>query len=74
MENILGIDSCGQKIIPIDDSVTLRVYTNHHPDVNGTRGWIGGCTLNIRWNDSSNFKRDDARKLVNDWNWRIKND
>ena len=69
MGNVLGIDSCGKKIIPISDDITLRVFTNCHPNVDGTSwGWIEGCTLNICWNDSSKFRKDDARKIVNDWN------
>jgi hypothetical protein len=72
MENVLGIDSCGQKIIPKNKDVTLRIFKNRHPNTDGTAwGWIEGCTLNICWSDNSNFTRDKARGLVNDWNRRL---
>ena len=70
-KTVLGIDCCGQKIVPISENVTLTVHTNRHPNTDGTPwGWIEGCTLNICWSDNSNFTRDKARGLVNDWNWR----
>ena len=66
---VLGLDSGGQEIIPVNKDVTLRVFKNCHPNTDGTDwGWIEGCTLNICWSDNSEFTRDKARELVNDWN------
>lgn len=67
----LGKDSSGQPIIPINNNVTLKDFTNRHHNSDGTSwGWIDGCTLNICWSNNSNFNHVKARKLVNDWNNR----
>lgn len=71
METVLGIDCCGQEIIPMNENVTLKVHTNRHPNTDGTAwGWIEGCTLNICWGDDEKFTRDKAIELVNAWNRR----
>jgi hypothetical protein len=73
METVLGIDCCGQEIIPMNENVTLEVHTNRHPNTDGTAwGWIEGCTLNICWSDNKKFARDKAIELVNAWNRRVR--
>lgn len=68
---ILGIDCCGQEIIPI--AKKLKVKTNAHRNCDGTPwGWIEGCSKNICWSNNNKFNYEKAEELVNKFNEMVK--